>query len=87
MTVEIWFDIFNATWKENNWIFTEKYDGTNRARAFAQVFSNVGGKDFTDSQAPVMTNLAFRLAFIIKVLKKLRYGEFDIETGCIQNIC
>jgi hypothetical protein len=28
-----------------------------------------------------MTDLAFRLALIIKVLKKLRTGQFDIETA------
>jgi hypothetical protein len=30
-----------------------------------------------------MTDLAFRLAIIIKVLKKLRTGKFDIETAFI----
>jgi Reverse transcriptase (RNA-dependent DNA polymerase) len=63
----------------NRWVYTEKYDGTYRSRTVAKGFSQVPGKDFTDSHAPVMTDLAFRLALIIKVLKKLRTGQFDID--------
>jgi hypothetical protein len=43
-------------------------------------FIQVPGKDFTDSHAPVMTDLAFRLTLLIKVLNKLRTGQFDIES-------
>jgi Reverse transcriptase (RNA-dependent DNA polymerase) len=63
------------------WVYTEKVDGTYRARTVAQGFSQVPGKDFTDSHAPVMRYLAFRLALIIKVLKIIRTGQFDIETA------
>jgi Reverse transcriptase (RNA-dependent DNA polymerase) len=65
----------------NRWVYTEKYDGTYRSRTVAQGFSQVPGKDFTDSHAPVMTDLAFRLALIITVLKKLRTRQFDTETA------
>jgi Reverse transcriptase (RNA-dependent DNA polymerase) len=65
----------------NRWVYSEKSDGTLRSRTVAQGFSQVLGKDFTDSHAPVMTDLAFRLALIIKVLMKLRTGQFDIETA------
>jgi hypothetical protein len=41
----------------------------------------VSGKDFTDSHAPVMTDWSFRLALIIKMLMKLRTGQFDIDTA------
>jgi Reverse transcriptase (RNA-dependent DNA polymerase) len=61
----------------NRWVYTEKYDGTYRSRTDAQGFIQVPGKDFTDSHAPVMTDIAFRLTLIIKVLKKLRTGHFD----------
>jgi Reverse transcriptase (RNA-dependent DNA polymerase) len=64
----------------NRWVYSEKSDGTLRSRTVSQGFSQVPGKDFTDSHAPVMTDLAFRLALIIKVLMKLRTGQFDIET-------
>jgi Reverse transcriptase (RNA-dependent DNA polymerase) len=47
----------------------------------AQGFSQVPGKDYTDSHAPAMMDLAFRLALIIRVLMKLRTGQFDIETA------
>jgi hypothetical protein len=41
------------------------------------------GKDFADSNAPDMTDLAFRLALIIQVLMKLRTGQFDVETALL----
>jgi Reverse transcriptase (RNA-dependent DNA polymerase) len=54
------------------WVYTEKEDGTYISRAVAQGFSQVPVKYFTDNHAPVVTDLAFILALIIKVLKKLR---------------
>jgi Reverse transcriptase (RNA-dependent DNA polymerase) len=65
----------------NIWVYTEKDDGTYRSQRVSQCFSQVPGKNFTDSHAPVMTDLAFRLALIIKVLKKLHTGRFNIETA------
>jgi Reverse transcriptase (RNA-dependent DNA polymerase) len=62
------------------WVYTEKDDGTYRSRTVAPSLSQVPGKDYTDSHDPVMTDLALRLALIIKVLKKLRTGQFDIES-------
>jgi Reverse transcriptase (RNA-dependent DNA polymerase) len=62
----------------NRLVNTEKGYGTYRSRTVAQGFSQVPGNDFTDGHAPVMTDLAFRLALIIKVQKKLRTGQFDI---------
>jgi Reverse transcriptase (RNA-dependent DNA polymerase) len=47
----------------------------------AQFFCLVPGKDFTDSHAPVLTDLAFRLELIFRVLMKLRTRQFDIETA------
>jgi Reverse transcriptase (RNA-dependent DNA polymerase) len=58
----------------NRWVYCEKSDGTLRSRTVAQGLSQVPGKDFTDSHAHVMTDLAFRLAHIIKVLMKLHTG-------------
>jgi Reverse transcriptase (RNA-dependent DNA polymerase) len=60
---------------------TKKNDGTYISRTDAQGFSQVPGKAFTNSHAPVMTDLAFRIEFIIKVLKELRTGQFDIATA------
>jgi Reverse transcriptase (RNA-dependent DNA polymerase) len=62
----------------NRLVYSEKSDGTLRSRTVAQGFSQVPGKDFTDSHAPVMTDLAFRLALVIKVLMKLRTGQFEL---------
>jgi Reverse transcriptase (RNA-dependent DNA polymerase) len=63
----------------NRWVYTEKDDVTYKSRTVAQGFIQVSGKYFTDSHAPVMTYLAFRLALITKVLKKLYTGQFYIE--------
>jgi Reverse transcriptase (RNA-dependent DNA polymerase) len=41
----------------NSWVYSEKHDGTYRSRTVAQDFRQVPGKDFTDSHAPVMTDL------------------------------
>jgi Reverse transcriptase (RNA-dependent DNA polymerase) len=65
----------------NRWVLTEKDDGTLRSRTVAQRFIQVPCKAFTDSHAPVMKDLEFRLALIIRVLMKLRTGKFDIETA------
>ena len=39
----------------NRWVYAEKSDGTKKSRNVAQGFSQVPGKDFQDSHAPVMT--------------------------------
>jgi Reverse transcriptase (RNA-dependent DNA polymerase) len=65
----------------NRWVYNEKDSETIRSRTVAQGFSQVPGKDFTDSHAPFMTNLAFRLSLIIRIMMKLRTGQFDIETA------
>jgi Reverse transcriptase (RNA-dependent DNA polymerase) len=51
------------------------------SRTVAQGFSQEPGKDFTDSHAPVITDLAFRLALMILVPNKLHTVQFDIETA------
>jgi Reverse transcriptase (RNA-dependent DNA polymerase) len=69
----------------NRWVLTEKDDGTLRSRIVALGFSQVPGKDFTESHAPVMSDQAFRLALIIQVLMKLRTGQFNIETAFLNS--
>jgi Reverse transcriptase (RNA-dependent DNA polymerase) len=63
----------------NKWEYKTKYDGTIRSRTVAQGFSQVHGQDFTDCHAPVMTDFAFQLALIIRIMMKLRTGQFDIK--------
>jgi Reverse transcriptase (RNA-dependent DNA polymerase) len=67
----------------NRWVYNEKDDGTFRSRTVAQGFSQVPSQDFANSHAPVMTKLAFRLALIIRIMIKLRTGQFDIETALL----
>jgi hypothetical protein len=65
----------------NRWVLTEYDDGSRISSTVAQRVSQVPGKDFTDSHAPVLTDLEFRSALIIRVLMKLRNGQFKIETA------
>jgi Reverse transcriptase (RNA-dependent DNA polymerase) len=65
----------------NRWVLTENDNGTLRSWTVAQGFSQVPGKDLTDSHAQVMKDLAFRLALIIRVHMKLRTGKFAIKTS------
>jgi Reverse transcriptase (RNA-dependent DNA polymerase) len=69
----------------NRWVLTEIDDRNLRTRTVAQGLSHVPGKNFTDSHAPVMTDLAFRLAHIIQVLMKLCTVQFDIETAFLSS--
>jgi Reverse transcriptase (RNA-dependent DNA polymerase) len=65
----------------NRWVYAEKDKRSCRSKTVALDLSQVPGKDSAYSHAPVMTNLAFRLALIIKVLNILHTGHFDIETA------
>jgi Reverse transcriptase (RNA-dependent DNA polymerase) len=65
----------------NRWALSDKDDGTLKSRTVAQGFIHRQCKDFTDSHATIMTDLAIRLALIIRVLTKLRTGQFDIKTA------
>jgi Reverse transcriptase (RNA-dependent DNA polymerase) len=65
----------------HRWVLGNNDDEILRSRTVAQGFSQVPGKDFTDCHAPDMTDRAFRLSLIIRVLMKLRTGQFDIETA------
>jgi Reverse transcriptase (RNA-dependent DNA polymerase) len=46
----------------NRWVYNKKDDGTLRSQKVAQGFSQLPGQDFTNSHAPVMTDLSFQLA-------------------------
>jgi Reverse transcriptase (RNA-dependent DNA polymerase) len=49
----------------NRWVYTEKDDKTYRSRTFTKGFSQVAGKDLTDSHVPVKKELAINLSLII----------------------
>jgi hypothetical protein len=65
----------------NRWVFNEKDDGRFRARTVAQGFSQVPGKDFQESHAPVVNDVTFRITLILRIMKKFNTGQFDIETA------
>jgi Reverse transcriptase (RNA-dependent DNA polymerase) len=67
----------------NRWLLTEKDDGTLRSWKWtvAQGFRQVPGKDFNDSHAPVMTEISFHQALIIRVLMILLSVQFYIKTA------
>jgi Reverse transcriptase (RNA-dependent DNA polymerase) len=65
----------------NRWVFTEKDDGILTSRTLAQGFSQVPGKNFFESHAQFITDIAFSLALIIWVLINLRAVPFNIKTA------
>jgi Reverse transcriptase (RNA-dependent DNA polymerase) len=54
-----------------------KYDGTQRSRTVAQLYSQVPVKIFSNIHAPFMMDVAIRVALIFRIITKL---QFDIET-------
>jgi hypothetical protein len=54
----------------NRWVYSVKQDVTLRSRSVAQGFTRVRGNALTDSHAPGMTNIAFRVAMIVNIIRK-----------------
>jgi Reverse transcriptase (RNA-dependent DNA polymerase) len=69
----------------NRWFYTEKDDETHRSWCVAQGFSQVPGKDFTYSHAPLLPVLACRMTLIFKIPKELRSGKIYIDTAFLNS--
>ena len=63
------------------WIFKIKRDGTYRARLLALGYSQVPGVDFTDSFAPVVHDVTFRVALTRMMVEDLNCMLMDVETA------
>jgi Reverse transcriptase (RNA-dependent DNA polymerase)/gag-polypeptide of LTR copia-type/Zinc knuckle len=66
---------------KNKWIFKVKRNGVFRARLVACGYSQVPGVDFTESFAPVLNDVSFRLMLIAKLVWDMTSTVVDIETA------
>ena len=66
---------------KNKWIFKVKRNGVFRARLVACGYSQVPGVDFTESFAPVINDVSFRLMLIAKLVWNMTSTVVDIETA------
>ena len=66
---------------KNKWIFKVKRNGTFRARLVACGYSQVPGIDFTESFAPVLNDVSFRIMLTAKIVWDMTSTVVDIETA------
>ena len=63
------------------WIFRVKNDGRHRARLCAIGYTQVAGVDFQDNFAPVVNDVAFRIAIVMMLANSWDADIVDIETA------
>ena len=63
------------------WVFEVKRNGVFRARLVACGYSQIPGVDFTESYAPVINDITWRMLIIIKMLWNLSAKIIDVETA------
>jgi hypothetical protein len=66
---------------KNKWIFKVKRIGIFRARLVACGYSQVPGIDFSESFAPVLNDVSFRIMLIEKLVWDMTSTVVDIETA------
>jgi hypothetical protein len=66
---------------KNKWIFKVKRNGIFRARLVACGYSQVPGIDFSESFAPVLNDVSFRIMLIAKLVWDMTSTVVDIETA------
>jgi hypothetical protein len=67
-------------------VFKIKRNGVFRARLVAQGFTQIPGVDFTESYAPVVNDVTFRLVLVIVMVCKLNRKIIDVETAFLHGI-
>jgi hypothetical protein len=65
---------------KNKWIFKVKRNGVFRSRLVACGYSQVPGIDFSESFAPVLNDVSFRIMHIAKLVWNMTCSVVDIET-------
>ena len=63
------------------WVFKVKRDGRFKSRMVAQGFSQIPGIDFTESFAPVVNDITFRLVIILMMVCEFEGICIDVETA------
>ena len=66
---------------KNKWVFECKRSGVFRARLVACGYSQIPGVDFTESYAPVINDVTWRILLAIMILQKLKGKIIDVETA------
>jgi Reverse transcriptase (RNA-dependent DNA polymerase) len=66
---------------KSRWVFDVKRNGIFRARLVACGYSQVPGVDFTESYAPVISDVTWRILIVIKLLLRLNAKIVDVETA------
>ena len=63
------------------WVFDVKRNGIFRPRLVACGYPQIPGLDFTESYAPVIHDVTWRILLIVKILLKLKAKIIDKETA------
>ena len=66
------------------WVFKVKHNGVYRARLVALGYSQIPGVDYTDNYAPVVNDVTLRVALTIRVQKKWKRKNLDVETAFLE---
>jgi hypothetical protein len=71
----------NCRFIKNKWIFKVKRNGIFQARLVACGYSQVPGINFSESFAPVLNDVSFRIMLIAKLVWNMTCSVVDIETA------
>jgi hypothetical protein len=66
---------------KNKWIFRVKINGIFQARPVACGYIQISGIDFSESFAPVLNGVSFRIILITKLVWDMTCSVVDIETA------
>ena len=65
----------------SKWVFKQKKNGVYRARLVALGYNQVPGVDFTESYAPVIHDVTYRIVILLWIMKKWESTILDVETA------
>jgi hypothetical protein len=66
---------------KRRWVFTIKQNGIFRSRQVACGYIQIPGVDFTESCAPVINDVTWRILIVAKMVWNLKAKSMDVETA------
>ena len=66
---------------KSKWVFDMKRSGAFKTRLVACGYSQIPGVDFTESYAPVINDVCWRILIVIMMVMKLDSRIIDVETA------